>query len=141
MKTIIMYYTFGGTSREEAKRIAAEYEDSIICEIKEKRKRNILTAFITGCPKAMKRNSSSIQEPEYNLNEYDKIILVAPVWAGFPVPAFNSMVQILPEGKEVEIYLCSAGGETPKSKEGTCQMILDKRCNLSAYHDVRTSKQ
>ena len=33
MKTIIMYYTFGGTSKKEAERIADENKDSVICEV------------------------------------------------------------------------------------------------------------
>lgn len=136
-----MYYTFGGSSRKEANRIADENENSVLCEIKEKKKRNIVTAFFSGCPKAIRRGSSLIQKIEYNLNNFDKIILVAPVWVGFPAPAFNSMVELLPSGKEVEVYLCSGGGETPKSKEGTCQIIKDKRCNLAAYHNIKTSKR
>lgn len=140
MKTIILYYTFGGSSRKEAQRIADSIENAVVCEVKQKKKYNIFTAFISGCPKAMKRSASDIKEIEYNLNDYDKIILVAPVWAGFPVPAFNSMVELLPAGKEVELFICSGGGETPKSKDGTCQMIIDKKCKLVDYHDVRTSK-
>lgn len=139
MKTIVMYYTFGGSSKREAEKIANDIEGAILCQVKEKKKRNIFTAFLSGCPKAMKRSGSDIQTVQYNLSDFDKIILVAPVWAGFPVPAFNSMVQLLPEGKEVELYICSGGGETPKSKDGTCQLITDKKCKLVEYHDVKTS--
>ncbi|HAB61961.1 MAG TPA: hypothetical protein DCE48_14920 [Lachnospiraceae bacterium] len=141
MKTIIMYYTFGGSSRKEANRIADENDNSVLCEIKEENKRNIITAFFSGCPKAIKREQSSIQKIEHNLDNFDKIILVAPVWAGFPAPAFNSMVELLPSGKEVEVYLCSGGGETPKSQEGTGQIIRDKSCNLIAYHNIKTTKK
>lgn len=140
MRTIIMYYTFGGSSRKEANRIADTNDNSVLCEIKEEKKRNLVTAFISGCPKAMKREQSSIQKIVYNLKDFDKIILVAPVWAGYPAPAFNSMVELLPSGKEVEVYLCSGGGETPKSEEGTCKIIRDKSCNLTAYHNIKTSK-
>lgn len=141
MRTIIMYYTFGGSSRKEANRIADENVNSVLCEIKEEKKRNIITAFFSGCPKAIKREQSLIQKIEHNLDNFDKIILVAPVWAGFPAPAFNSMVELLPYGKKVEVYLCSGGGETPKSQEGTCQIIRDKRCNLIAYHNIKTTKK
>ena len=43
MRTIIMYYTFGGSSRKEANRIADENVNSVLCEIKEEKKRNIIT--------------------------------------------------------------------------------------------------
>lgn len=140
MKTIILYYTFGGTSRKEAERVAEQNKGAVICEVKEKKKRNIVTAFIPGCPQAMKREMSKIEILPYNVDDYERIILIAPVWAGFPVPAFNAMVNLLPKEKEVEIFVCSGGGETPKSEEGTKQLILDKGCKLIGYHDIRATK-
>jgi hypothetical protein len=139
MKTIVLYYSFGGTSKKEAENLAKKNE-AVVCEVKENKKRNIFTAFVPGCPNAMKRKQSDIMKLSYNLNEYDRILLVAPVWAGYPAPAFNSMVNLLPSEKEVEVYLSSGGGETPKSQEGTKQMILDKKCKLLGYHDLKASK-
>ena len=45
-----------------------------------------------------------------SLEEYDRIILMSPVWGGCPAPAFNAMVRELPAGKEVEIRLTSDSG-------------------------------
>lgn len=140
MKTIIMYYTFGGSSKKEAEKIAEANKDAILCEVLEKKKRNIFTAFFPGCSQAMKRSASEIKEILYDLASYERIMIVAPVWAGFPVPAFNAMVNLLPTGKEVELFLCSGSGETSKSEEGTKKMIQDKNCKLIAYHDIKTSK-
>ncbi|MFR5004155.1 MAG: flavodoxin family protein [Thomasclavelia ramosa] len=140
MKTIIMYYTLGGTSKKEAERIASENENVVICEVQQKKKYNIFTAFILGCPKAMKRQVVEIKDVQYDLSDFDRIIFVAPIWAGFPVPAFNAMVNLLPAGKEVEIFMCSGGGEAPKSEEGTKKMIQDKNCKLIAYHNIKASK-
>ena len=140
MKTLIMYYTFSGKCKKEVEKLSEKYEDAIICQIEEKNKYNILTAIAIGCPKAMTRKSSKINKIEYDLNDFENIVLVAPVWSGFPVPAFNSMVNILPSNKKVEVYLCSSGGETPKSKEGTCKLISGRGCTLTRYYDVKTSK-
>jgi flavodoxin len=140
MKTIIMYYTFGGNSRKEAEKLVGNYEDAVLCEVKEEKKRNIFTAFLSGCPQAMKREKSKIKEISYQLEDFDRFIIVAPIWAGFPVPAFNAMVDLLPNNKEAELFLCSSGGETPKSEEGTKQMITDKGCKLIGYHDIKVSK-
>lgn len=140
MKTIIMYYTFGGRSKKEAERIADENKEAVLCEVKQKKKYNIITTFFSGCPKAMKRKATEITEVQYNLAAFDHIIFVAPIWAGFPAPAFNSMINLLPSGKDVEIYMCSGGGEATKSEEGTKKMIKDKNCKLIAYHNIKTSK-
>ena len=78
MKTIIMYYTLGGTSKKEAERIASENENVVICEVQQKKKYNI--------------------------------------------------------------FMCSGGGEAPKSEEGTKKMIQDKNCKLIAYHNIKVSK-
>lgn len=139
MKTLVMYYSFGGTSRKEAERIAESIEGASICEVKEAKKRTMLSAFFSGCPKALKREASKIEPVSCEPGEFDHVMLVAPVWAGFPVPAFNAMVGTIPAGKKVEVYLCSAGGETPKSKEGTITMLEDKGFEVVAYHDVKAS--
>lgn len=140
MKTIIMYYTFGGSTKKEAEKIAEANKDAILCEVLEKKKRNIFTAFFPGCKQAMKRSTSEIKGIPHDLAGYERIMIVAPVWAGFPVPAFNAMVNLLPAGKEVELFLCSGSGEASKSEEGTKKMIQDKNCKLIAYHDIKTSK-
>ena len=68
MKTIIMYYTFGGTSKKEAERIAYETNDVVLCEVQQKKKYNIFTAFILGCPKVMKRQVVEIKDVPYNMD-------------------------------------------------------------------------
>ncbi|MDD5937298.1 MAG: hypothetical protein PUC65_17305 [Clostridiales bacterium] len=138
--TIVLYYSFTGTSRVQAEIIAKENGDCIVCEIKETKKRTMGTALLTGCPMARFRSASKIEPIPYKLSDFDKIILVAPVWNGYPAPAFNAMVEIVPRKKAVEIYLCSSGGETPKSKEGTCQLLTKRDCNVLGYHDIKTNK-
>ena len=140
MKTAILYYTFGGKSRKEANHLATTEEQAEVFEVNEQKKRNMFTAIFSGCPKAAKRKCSKIQPLDCRLEEYEKIILLAPIWAGYPAPAFNAMVELLPSGKKVEIYLQSTSGQAPKSKEGTCQLIKDKGCELIGYHDVKTGK-
>lgn len=145
MKPIIMYYSYTGNCKKEASMISRELKkadetlEPDLIEIKEARKRTKLGTFFIGCPKAMSRKKSRILDPNVNLNDYDRIILVAPIWSGFPAPAFNAIVDLLPEGKEVELYICSAGGEAPKSKAGTCDLIKKKGCSLIGYHDIKTA--
>jgi flavodoxin len=140
MKTIVIYYTCGGTTRAEAQRIAAE-TDATLCPVTEKHKRNMITAFIPGCPNAMHRKAAKIEPLGFDLNDFDRIVIGAPIWAGFPAPAFNAVVGLLPSGKEVELFFCSAGGETPKSEAGTKELIAQKGCTLLSYRDVKTAPE
>ena len=138
MKTIVLYYSFMGSTKVEAEKIAEE-ENAILFRIEEKKSSNMLKAFLFGCPYAIKRKATPIKPIKCNLNSFDKIIIGAPIWAGFPAPAFNSIVQALPPEKDVELFFCSAGGSTIKSKQGTIDMIVGKECNVVSYKDIRTT--
>ncbi|MGE4353696.1 MAG: flavodoxin family protein [Oscillospiraceae bacterium] len=137
MKTVILYYTLGGATKKEAERLA-EKLDAPAYQVREARNRNLLTAFIPGCPQAMHRKAVHIRYLGIDLQEYDRIIIGCPVWAGFPAPAFNAIAELLPAGKEVELFFCSGGGGTPKSALGTRELIEKKGCTVVSYRDVNT---
>ena len=137
MKTAIVYYTFGGSVKKEAERLAAEL-DAPLYRVREARRRSLLGAFVPGGYQAMRRKAPAIRPPDIRLQEFDRIIIGCPVWAGYPAPAFNAIADLLPKGKEVEIFLCSGGGETPKSEAGTRALIERKGCTVAAYRDVKT---
>lgn len=138
MKTIVVYYTFGGSTKKEAERTAAE-RGADLCRVKEAEKRGLLASFIPGGSQAMKRKTVAIQPLDVNLQDYERIIIGCPVWGGFPAPAFNSVLEILPAGKAVELFLCSGGGDTSKSANETKVLIENKGCKLISYRDVRTN--
>ncbi len=137
MKNIIIYYTFGGSTKKEAERLAEELQAPVY-RVREARNRSFIGAFVPGGYQAMHRKESAIRPLDIRLADYDRIIIGSPVWAGFPAPAFNAIVELLPKGKEVEIFLCSGGGETPKSEQGTKVLIEKKGCTLVSYRDVKT---
>ncbi len=137
MKNIIIYYTFGGSAMKEAERLAAELQAPVY-RVREARSRSVLGAFVPGGYQAMHRKASAIKPLDIRLQDYDRIIIGSSVWGGFPAPAFNAMVELLPKGKEVEVFLCSAGGETPKSEQGTRELIEKKGCTLVSYRDIKT---
>lgn len=137
MKTVIMYYTFGGSTKKEAERLATDL-DAPSYRVKEAKNRSFLASFIPGGLQAKQRKAVAIQPLEIDLKEYDRIIIGCPVWNGYPAPAFNSIVDRLPEGKEVEIFLCSGGGGTAVSKQGTIEMIENKGCTVISYRDIYT---
>lgn len=137
MKTVILYYTFGGSTKKEAERQASEL-DAPLFRVKETHDRSFLAAFIPGGFLAMRRKTAAIQPLGIDLNDYDRIIIGCPVWAGYPAPAFNAIVERLPAGKEVELFLCSGGSGSQKSRQGTKAMIEKKGCTLVSYRDVHT---
>ncbi len=137
MKTIILYYTLGGSSKKEAERLSAA-RGADICHVLEVKKRSLIAAFIPGALYAMKRKASAIQPLGVDLNAYDTIVLVAPIWANFPAPAFNAVVKLLPKGKEAELFFCSGGGDSQKSKAGTIELLKKAGCTAVSYNDIKT---
>jgi len=141
LKTIIIYYTFGGETRKEAKRLAGELGvGTTIYEVKEAKERSVLGSLVWGCWHAMRRKASEVKPIKVDLGSYDRIIIGAPIWADYPAPAFYAIVERLPAGKEVELFFCSGGGDSSKSKKGTIELIEKKGCKVTSYRDVRTGK-
>ena len=132
LKVIIVYYTFGGETRKEAKRLAAELEWARrFTRSGKKKERSVLGSLFKGCYQAMRRKSSDIRTVSVNLGDYDRIIIGAPIWAEHPAPAFNAIVDHLPAGKEVELYFCSGSSGSETSKQGTIEMIEKKAARSS----------
>jgi flavodoxin len=137
LKTVIIYYTFGGSTKKEAQRLS-ENLGAPLFRVEEARRRSLLTSFIPGILQAIKRKTVPIKPLNVDLNDYDRIIIGCPVWAGHPAPAFNSIIELLPTEKEVELFFCSAGGEAPESEQETKELIAKKGCTLVSYRDVKT---
>lgn len=138
MKDVIIYYTFGGSTMKEAERLAKEL-DAPVFRVKEARNRGLLASFIPGGYQAIHRKAVAIRPLDADLREYDRIIIGCPVWGGYPAPAFNSIVEMLPGGREVEIFLCSGGGDTEKSREGTISLVEGKGCCVISYRNITTN--
>lgn len=136
MKTAVVYFTLGGATRSFA-RAEANARGADLLEAVPVKKYNLLTAFTRGCPAAIRQKSVPLQN-SLHLSGYDRIVLMAPVWAGFPAPPFNTMVNLLPSGKEVEVLLVSASGNSDKSHDKVRALIHSKGCKVVAQRDIRS---
>ena len=139
MKSVVLYYTFGGSTKLEAEKIGVAQEAPVY-RVREKRNRSLIGSFIPGGLQAMKRKKVKILPLEVDLSAFDRIYIGAPVWAACPAPAFNSIVELLPAGKEVEVFLCSGGNDPRPSDEVTKQMIEAKGCKLTKITTIATGK-
>ena len=128
MAKAILYYSLSGTTKAAAEKLAAETGAELI-EISEKRKRNIITAFIPGCPQAGGLKASAINPPAQDLSAYEELTLMAPIWAGHPAPALNAMINLLPAGKTISL-ICTAGKPEGYSLDKTAALITAKDCTI-----------
>ena len=137
MKTLILYYSLQGSTEKEAKRLAAE-TGADLCRIRERRDRSMTGAFLAGPWQAIFRRAVSIRKPDVRPEDYDRLIIGCPVWAGYPAPAFNSILKLLPPGKETEVFFCSATGNAMKSEKGTKALLAKKGCKITNVRIVAT---
>ncbi|MGI6361037.1 MAG: flavodoxin family protein [Bacillota bacterium] len=136
MKTAIIYYTLSGKTRLWAEK-AAQSLSADLFEVKEYKPKNFLTSFLIGCPQARRQKSTPLATPDIDLTDYKRIILAAPVWAGYPAPAFNSIINMLPANKEIEIALTSSSGKS-SCREKVNLQIEDKNCHIKDWLDIKT---
>jgi len=134
MNSIILYYSYTGHTKKMAEKLART-QDATLVEIQTKKRIGKLKAYVVECLRARMRKRAVIQPVTQDLSGYDLITLAAPVWAGFPAPAFNAMVDLLPKNKNIQVIFLSAhgSGATSKSEDGTRHMIRQKGCKVLAY--------
>ena len=136
MKTIILYYSHSGNTKalalKKASKLGVDIEE--IVEVKK--------PFIAiGLFKAAMRKKTAIQPIKAQLDGFDKIIIMSPVWAGHPVPAINSVIVCLPKGKAVEFIMVSAGGGSKGSAEKTKALITMQGCEVVEYTDLQAKRK
>ena len=137
MNALVVYYSLTGYTRALAERIALERHADLV-EIQEVRHRSVIGAFVFGAFLAMRSRPSKIVPMAQDFGSYDRIILASPVWASSVVPAAVAFIQKhLPAGKEVEVILCSGGGESGQARERLGKMIEQAGSTLAAFQDVK----
>ena len=139
MNTVVIYYSYTGKTRMLAEAKAKEL-GSKLYEIKEKKSRSVLNAYILGSLAARKQKASETVPISIDFADCERILLAAPIWAGYPAPAMNSIINLLPEGKQVELFMTSGSGNSSGSKQKTEALILKKGCTVKGYHDIRASE-
>jgi flavodoxin len=136
MKTLILYYSYSGKTKVLAEKLATKKNAKIV-ELKDVKRPGKLKAYTAGIVASIRGKAWKIQALDVDLAKCDKIILLAPVWAGNPPPAVNGLLELMPEGKSVSIKMVSMSGKSD-CKERMKQRIKDKNCTLDSFEDIKT---
>lgn len=136
MKSVVIYYSYTGHCKKIAEDIAKK-EDAQLIGLKEEKSRNKVNAYVMGSFSAMKQSEAILEPIPVDLHDFDKIEIVMPLWAGYPAPAMNNIIELLPSGKEVGVTIVSGSGNSSKSKENTIKKITMKNDNLIHYTDIK----
>jgi hypothetical protein len=135
MKTVVAYYSLGGTSQKLAEARAKSLGAPAIA-VEEAKHRSLLNAFLAGSVQALRRKAVPVKPISDKIIQCDRLIVYVPVWAGAPAPAFNSLAAVLREGQQVEVNLVSKSGAS--GAEARIRAQLEARgVQTSAIQDVK----
>ena len=133
MKTLVVYYSYSGHTKAIATELAAR-ESADIAEIKDVKRPSGMKIWTAGIVASIRGKSWPIQPLGVDCAQYERLILLAPVWADNPPPAFNAFMAQLPEGKTVAVKMVSRSGKSNcvkrleaeiKSKGGVLESFAD----------------
>ena len=134
MKQLVIFYTYSGNTKKIAEELAKK-DSADIFEIKDIKRPSKLKAYTAGIVAAIKGKAWQIDPPDIEIGDYDGLIMLAPVWAGNPPPAFNAMLELLPSGKFITIKMVSASGES-NCKARLETVITSKGSTLESFEDI-----
>lgn len=136
MKTLTIYYSYTGKTKKIAES-AAKQEAADLIEVREKNTRSKFNAYVFGSLAARRQKQSDLQPFNADFSVYDKIIIAMPIWAGYPAPAMNTIINLLPKGKNVALIMTSGSGSSKGTSEKTKSLIAAKACDVVSYQDVK----
>ncbi len=135
MKTVVIYYSYTGHTQALAQSLAEEMNASLF-QVKDKQKPGTLKAYVLGSFASMRMKHGAIEPLQVDWDAFEKVVFMAPVWAGHPAPAILSAINALPPGKTVEMYAVSGSGSS-MAKEKISALLREKGCTSITYKDVK----
>jgi flavodoxin len=113
MKTLVIYYSYDGNSAlvaEELKRAAGA--DILEIKLEDEKVRTGFAKYAWGGKQVFTHAHPKLKPYTVTIEDYDRIILGGPVWAGSPAPALRSFIAATKiSGKKLGLFLCHGGGK------------------------------
>ena len=113
MKTLIVYYSYSGTTEKVVKMYEAELKKTGEVTVQRLKPKEEITTFFGQCRAAFARSRAELDSNIiFDVKNYDLVIIGSPVWAFAPVPAANTYLDKLSgvEGKRAIILITSGSG-------------------------------
>jgi Flavodoxins len=122
MKTLVVYYSLEGNTKEAAEKIASSLGADIMAlvPVKDIPKKGLLK-FLHGGAGATKGKGTELQPYSKDASSYDAIIIGTPVWAGKPCMAVNQFLTDLKTPDKIIGAFAFAGGSAEKCLTGLCE--------------------
>lgn len=124
-KSIILFYSFEGSTKKVAEFLSKELNIAME-EIKPEKdlKSKGFSKYLLGGGQVVMKKKPKLRALGVNLEEYDRVFIGSPIWAGGFTPAIRTLLE---DGqlkdKKVAFFYCHDGGPgkaEKKIKEGVC---------------------
>jgi multimeric flavodoxin WrbA len=142
MKNLIVYYSLNGANE----RVAMKLKEIINCDaekIIEPINRHGFIMFIRSGYEAIMKKITKIKPLNNEIKNFDRIILVSPVWAGrLPPPTRTFLVEYKPDLKDLAFVSVSGNGDGNKNILSDIEEIHGKKLDnymLLTEKESRTS--
>ena len=136
MNTLVIFYSYSGKTKKIAEELAVKQSADLI-EVKDLKSFGKFKAYTSGCFAAMKGRAWAIEPSNVDYSKYERIFMLAPVWANNPPPAFNTLLDNLPENKTIILKMISASGKS-NCKERLESLIKAKGSIPESFEDIKT---
>lgn len=160
MKTLIVYYSSGGTTKIMAQTLSMHLKADII-GIKDLKKRKGFVNSLMSSIDAFRESKTDISPKSIDLTDYSTIYLGTPTWANNPAPAIITLIDRCNwRGKDVVLFttMTRSGGEfaldrleekisvrggriiekiSLKTKEKSPEEIINDTETLIEMHDLK----
>jgi flavodoxin len=135
--TLILYYSYEGSTKRIAEYIAANLDTDIerVVPIKEMKSKGF-GKYLWGGSQVLMKKQPEIKPISVDLKQYNKVIIGSPIWAGtFAPPIYTLFEQGLLKDKEIGYFYCHQGG-AKKAADKAKEIIENNNTLLSSFSCV-----
>lgn len=113
MKTAVIYFSYEGNCEMIAEQIHKTLNADILpLHLEDDKTRKGLAKYFWGGRQVLLHKNPALKPYSIAIEQYDFIIIGAPVWAGSPAPPLNTFLeQTKIRGKKIALFCCHAGGK------------------------------
>ena len=124
MKTIIVYYSLEGSTRKVAERLSEDLNADLLELVPVKPVKNNGLKFMQGGGQVMFKKCPKLQAYNFNVADYDRVILGTPIWAGCFTPAIRTFLK----ENELQYKVSAVFTLSGSGKSEGCLKKLKKFC-------------
>jgi flavodoxin len=118
MKTLIVYYSFSGNNEFLAQELQKRLDCDIqkIVELKQRKSLDILFDLIF-------KRSPKIRKFDFDLKQYDRLILIAPIWDGKIATPLRSFIDLEKDNFKEYSFIAVCTGPEGQDKKITNELL------------------